>query len=124
MNINKMNFFSLEFVLFLYCLYRLKADLEKKDLQHEEGLTVLQTQHSTEIKSLQTQLTDLEGRILDQQHENDTLNDRIAEVRRESVAEFQETIKEMQKRHDRERTHLEEENARYASDLEKVRIKR
>ncbi len=44
----------------LYLATRLKAEVEKKDVEYEESLAVLQSRHSTEVKDLQAQLQEAE----------------------------------------------------------------
>ena len=43
------------------CLFRLKAEVERKDVEYEEALAVLQTRHNAEYKEVVEQLHDTEA---------------------------------------------------------------
>lgn len=61
----------------------LRAELEKKSVQHEEELCHRETQHSAELKSYRKDLNDAEAQQLTLQKEILMLKDKLEKTRRE-----------------------------------------
>uniref|UniRef100_A0A8C2IKP0 Serine/threonine-protein kinase MRCK alpha n=1 Tax=Cyprinus carpio TaxID=7962 RepID=A0A8C2IKP0_CYPCA len=65
-------------------LMRIRAELEKKNVQYEEELCRRETLHSSELKGLKKELHDAEGQHLTLQKEILMLKDKLEKTRRES----------------------------------------
>ncbi|XP_066279773.1 serine/threonine-protein kinase MRCK alpha-like isoform X12 [Branchiostoma lanceolatum] len=109
-------------------LARVKAELEKKEVFLEEELARTQAAHSKEVKdeqanlvqSLKEQLQDAETSQAKLQREVQVLQDKVGQTRRESVNEHQEMIADMQRKHEREKNMLQEENRKLISEIDKL----
>ncbi|XP_052442688.1 serine/threonine-protein kinase MRCK alpha isoform X5 [Carassius gibelio] len=101
-------------------LMRIRAELEKKNVQYEEELCRRETLHSSELKGLKKELHDAEGQHLTLQKEILMLKDKLAKTRRESVTEPEEFKMEHKQKCERERAHLSNENKKLASEVEKL----
>lgn len=64
-------------------LMRVRAELEKKNVQYEEELCRRETLHSTELKGLKKEIRDAEGQHLTLQKEILMLKDKLEKTRRE-----------------------------------------
>lgn len=64
-------------------LMRVRAELEKKNVQYEEELSRRETLHSTELKGLKNLLRDSDGQHLTLQKEILMLKDKLEKTRRE-----------------------------------------
>lgn len=64
-------------------LMRVRAELEKKNVQYDEELCRRETLHSTELKGLKKELRDAEGQHLTLQKEILMLKDKLEKTRRE-----------------------------------------
>lgn len=64
-------------------LMRVRAELDKKNVQYEEELCRRETLHSTELKGLKKELRDAEGQHLTLQKEILMLKDKLEKTRRE-----------------------------------------
>lgn len=62
---------------------RVRAELDKKNVQYEEELCRRETLHSTELKGLKKELRDAEGQHLTLQKEILMLKDKLEKTRRE-----------------------------------------
>uniref|UniRef100_A0A673MB18 non-specific serine/threonine protein kinase n=1 Tax=Sinocyclocheilus rhinocerous TaxID=307959 RepID=A0A673MB18_9TELE len=102
-------------------LMRIRAELEKKNVQYEEELCRRETLHSSELKVLKKELRDAEGQHLTLQKEILMLKDKLEKTRRESQTEREEFETEYKQKYERERGHLTDENKKLASEVEKVR---
>uniref|UniRef100_A0A672PUG3 non-specific serine/threonine protein kinase n=1 Tax=Sinocyclocheilus grahami TaxID=75366 RepID=A0A672PUG3_SINGR len=102
-------------------LMRIRAELEKKNVQYEEELCRRETLHSSELKGLKKELHDAEGQHLTLQKEILMLKDKLEKTRRESQTEREEFETEYKQKYERERGHLTDENKKLASEVEKVR---
>ncbi|XP_073712314.1 serine/threonine-protein kinase MRCK alpha isoform X2 [Misgurnus anguillicaudatus] len=98
-------------------LTRVRADLEKKNVQYEEEMCRRETLHSAEIKTMKKELHDAESQHLALQKEILMLKDKLEKTRRESQTERVEFETEIE----RERAHLTEENKKLTSEIEKLR---
>ncbi|XP_043075248.1 serine/threonine-protein kinase MRCK alpha isoform X6 [Puntigrus tetrazona] len=101
-------------------LMRIRAELEKKNVQYEEELCHRETLHSSELKGLKKELRDAEGQHLTLQKEILMLKDKLEKTRRESQIEREEIEMECKQKYERERTHLTDENKRLASEVENL----
>ncbi|KAK2884045.1 hypothetical protein Q8A67_017682 [Cirrhinus molitorella] len=101
-------------------LMRIRAELEKKNVQYEEELCRRETLHSSELKGLKKELRDTEGQHLTLQKEILMLKDKLEKTRRESQTEREDFETEYKQKHERERTHLTDENKKLASEVEKL----
>ncbi|XP_072537279.1 serine/threonine-protein kinase MRCK alpha isoform X5 [Salminus brasiliensis] len=99
---------------------RLRAELEKKGVQHEEELCRRETLHSAELKSLRKELRDAEAQHLTLQKEILMLKDKLEKTRRESQNEREEFEAEYKQKYERERVLLTEDNKKLNSELEKL----
>uniref|UniRef100_A0A8B9KPT1 Serine/threonine-protein kinase MRCK alpha n=1 Tax=Astyanax mexicanus TaxID=7994 RepID=A0A8B9KPT1_ASTMX len=99
---------------------RLRAELEKKGVQHEEELCRRETLHSTELKSLRKELREAEAQHLTLQKEILMLKDKLEKTRRESQSEREELEAECKQKYERERVHLMDDNKKLNSELEKI----
>ncbi|XP_065124470.1 serine/threonine-protein kinase MRCK alpha isoform X3 [Paramisgurnus dabryanus] len=97
-------------------LIRVRADLEKKNVQYEEEMCRRETLHSAEIKTMKKELHDAESQHLALQKEILMLKDKLEKTRRESKTEREEIEMENEK----ERAHLTEENKNLTSKIEKL----
>ncbi|XP_073712318.1 serine/threonine-protein kinase MRCK alpha isoform X6 [Misgurnus anguillicaudatus] len=97
-------------------LTRVRADLEKKNVQYEEEMCRRETLHSAEIKTMKKELHDAESQHLALQKEILMLKDKLEKTRRESQTERVEFETEIE----RERAHLTEENKKLTSEIEKL----
>uniref|UniRef100_A0A673MCD6 Serine/threonine-protein kinase MRCK alpha n=1 Tax=Sinocyclocheilus rhinocerous TaxID=307959 RepID=A0A673MCD6_9TELE len=98
-------------------LMRIRAELEKKNVQYEEELCRRETLHSSELKVLKKELRDAEGQHLTLQKEILMLKDKLEKTRRESQTEREEFETEYKQKYERERGHLTDENKKLASEL-------
>uniref|UniRef100_A0A671PJH3 Serine/threonine-protein kinase MRCK alpha n=1 Tax=Sinocyclocheilus anshuiensis TaxID=1608454 RepID=A0A671PJH3_9TELE len=101
-------------------LMRIRAELEKKNVQYEEELCRRETLHSSELKGLKKELRDAEGQHLTLQKEILMLKDKQEKTRRESQTEREEFETEYKQKYERERAHLTDENKKLASEVEKL----
>ncbi|XP_016381913.1 serine/threonine-protein kinase MRCK alpha isoform X9 [Sinocyclocheilus rhinocerous] len=101
-------------------LMRIRAELEKKNVQYEEELCRRETLHSSELKVLKKELRDAEGQHLTLQKEILMLKDKLEKTRRESQTEREEFETEYKQKYERERGHLTDENKKLASEVEKL----
>uniref|UniRef100_A0A8C1JHA2 Serine/threonine-protein kinase MRCK alpha n=1 Tax=Cyprinus carpio TaxID=7962 RepID=A0A8C1JHA2_CYPCA len=101
-------------------LMRIRAELDKKNVQYEEELCRRETLHSSELKGLKKELHDAEGQHLTLQKEILMLKDKLEKTRRESQTERVEFETEHKQKYDRERAHLTDENKKLASEVEKL----
>uniref|UniRef100_A0A8C1ANV4 Serine/threonine-protein kinase MRCK alpha n=3 Tax=Cyprinus carpio carpio TaxID=630221 RepID=A0A8C1ANV4_CYPCA len=101
-------------------LMRIRAELDKKNVQYEEELCRRETLHSSELKGLKKELHDAEGQHLTFQKEILMLKDKLEKTRRESQTEREEFETEHKQKYDRERAHLTDENKKLASEVEKL----
>uniref|UniRef100_A0A671QLP2 Serine/threonine-protein kinase MRCK alpha n=1 Tax=Sinocyclocheilus anshuiensis TaxID=1608454 RepID=A0A671QLP2_9TELE len=101
-------------------LMRIRAELEKKNVQYEEELCRRETLQSSELKGLKKELHDAEGQHLTLQKEILMLKDKLEKTRRESQTEREEFETEYKQKYERERGHLTDENKKLASEVEKL----
>ncbi|CAH1790920.1 unnamed protein product [Owenia fusiformis] len=97
---------------------RLKAELERSNVQYEENIAMLQSRHTTEIKSLNGQVQEAETKMQEYIEELNTVHNRLDNISKDSASEYQETINQLNRKHDREKQTLLEDNKKIYSDLE------
>ncbi|XP_075451595.1 serine/threonine-protein kinase MRCK alpha isoform X6 [Ascaphus truei] len=99
---------------------KLKADLEKKSVFHEEEFSKREALHANEVKSLKKELRDAESQQLALKKEIMILKDKLEKTRRESQSEREEFEAEFKQKFDRERALLMEENKKLSNELDKL----
>ncbi|XP_018311672.1 serine/threonine-protein kinase MRCK alpha isoform X1 [Mycetomoellerius zeteki] len=96
---------------------RLKAEVEKLEVQYNENLTQQQSRFNLEIRSLQEQLHEAETRRELLEREVQLTKEKLDAARLENITDSEETINELNRRHDRERIILVEENKKLVLEL-------
>ena len=109
----------------MYSLYpllslRLKAELEKKNVEYEEMIASTQHRHNTDNKLLRDQLAEAETSRQALEAEANTLRDKMAAMRTEVLTEQQEAVENLRGKYEREKSLLEEDNRKLASDMDSV----
>ncbi|XP_060722854.1 serine/threonine-protein kinase MRCK alpha isoform X1 [Tachysurus vachellii] len=99
----------------------LRAELEKKNVQHEEELCQRETQYTAELKSHRKELNDAEAQQLTLQKEILMLKDKLEKTRRENQSEREEFEAESKQKHERERGLLMEDNKKLSGELEQLK---
>ncbi len=88
---------------------RLKAEIERKDVEYEEGVVLMQSRHTAEIENLQEMLADMEVNRQALQAEISALRNRMASMRNDIVQEQQDVTHNLRQQHDRDKSSLEEQ---------------
>lgn len=101
-------------------ILRLKADMEKCELEYKESLMQTQSRYTNEISSLKEQVSEAEIARESFQKEAALLREKVDTLRLENLTESEETLSEMKRIHEREKMHLMEENKRLLQDLDKL----
>ena len=101
-------------------LFRLKTELERRDVEHEEALTILTIKHSGEMKSIQEHLAELDSRRLDAENVCRELREQVSAIRQDSTRDQQEALDALQQRFHREKVDLEEECHKLLIEVESV----
>ncbi|XP_018400468.1 PREDICTED: serine/threonine-protein kinase MRCK beta [Cyphomyrmex costatus] len=96
---------------------RLKAEVEKLEVQYNENLTQQQSRFNLEIRSLQEQLHEAETRRELLEREVQITKEKLDAARLENITDSEETINELNRRHERERIILVEENKKLVLEL-------
>ncbi|XP_018367594.1 PREDICTED: serine/threonine-protein kinase MRCK alpha isoform X1 [Trachymyrmex cornetzi] len=96
---------------------RLKAEVEKLEVQYNENLTQQQSRFNLEIRSLQEQLHEAETRRELLEREVQLTKEKLDAARLENITDSEETINELNRRHERERIILVEENKKLVLEL-------
>lgn len=99
---------------------RLKADLERVELEYKENIMQTQTRYTNELSSLKDQILEAELARDSFQKEANLLREKVDHLRLENLTESEETMAELKRIHDRDKTLLIEDNKRLVQDLEKV----
>ncbi|XP_073230481.1 serine/threonine-protein kinase MRCK beta-like isoform X9 [Porites lutea] len=99
---------------------RLKGEIEKLKLEHEESTTQEQQKHSNEVKELTEKLLDVESGRMSLKNEVAALTARVNEARMDSHREHQETVEELKRKSERKISLLEEENKKLQADNDKM----
>ncbi|XP_011311013.1 serine/threonine-protein kinase MRCK beta isoform X2 [Fopius arisanus] len=99
---------------------RLKAEVEKLEVQYNENLNQQQGRHNVEMRSLQEQLHEAEGHRELLEREIQVTKDKLDAARLENITDSEETISELSRRHEREKIMLTEENKKLLLELSSV----
>ncbi|XP_013414269.1 serine/threonine-protein kinase MRCK alpha isoform X3 [Lingula anatina] len=99
---------------------RLKAELEKKEVQYEEMIARLKQKHSTAIQDLHYQIQDIDNKKTEKEREVQTLKEKIDLTKKENISNYQENINDIKRKNEREKTLLEQENLRLTKEVEKL----
>ncbi|KAG1683509.1 Serine/threonine-protein kinase MRCK alpha [Nymphon striatum] len=102
-------------------LSKLKADMERMDVQYKEKLGQQQSRLGSEIKHLRDLFQDAE-RDRDKYHEElSSAKEKLERTRSESISENQEIFSEMKRIQEREKLLLTEDNKKLHAEIERVR---
>ncbi|XP_076277390.1 serine/threonine-protein kinase gek isoform X1 [Lasioglossum baleicum] len=96
---------------------RLKAEVEKLEVQYNENLNQQQSRFNLEIRSLQEQLHEAEARRDLLEREVQLTKEKLDAARLENITDSEETINELNRRHEREKIMLVEENKKLMLEL-------
>ncbi|OAD55454.1 Serine/threonine-protein kinase MRCK alpha [Eufriesea mexicana] len=96
---------------------RLKAEVEKLEVQYNENLNQQQSRFNLEIRSLQEQLHEAETRRDLLEREVQLTKEKLDTARLENITDSEETINELNRRHEREKIMLVEENKKLMLEL-------
>ncbi|KAK2586007.1 hypothetical protein KPH14_010577 [Odynerus spinipes] len=99
---------------------RLKAEVEKLEVQYNENLNQQQSRFNLEIRSLQEQLHEGEARRELLEREVQLTKEKLDAARLENITDSEETINELNRRHEREKIMLVEENKKLLLELSTV----
>ncbi|XP_012224760.1 serine/threonine-protein kinase Genghis Khan isoform X1 [Linepithema humile] len=96
---------------------RLKAEVEKLEVQYNENLNQQQGRFNLEIRSLQEQLHEADTRRELLEREVQLTKEKLDAARLENITDSEETINELNRRHEREKIMLVEENKKLVLEL-------
>ncbi|XP_076620602.1 serine/threonine-protein kinase gek isoform X3 [Colletes latitarsis] len=96
---------------------RLKAEVEKLEVQYNENLNQQQSRFNLDIRSLQEQLHETETRRDLLEREIQLTKEKLDAARLENITDSEETINDLNRRHEREKTMLVEENKKLMLEL-------
>lgn len=99
-------------------IHRLKAEVEKLEVQYNENLNQQQSRFTLDIRSLQDQLHEAENRREILEREVQSAREKLDAARLENITDSEETINELSRRYEREKKMLVEENKKLMIDLE------
>ncbi|CAG9835316.1 unnamed protein product [Diabrotica balteata] len=97
---------------------RLKAELEKLEVQYNESLTQQQARYNMELSSLRDQLHEAETHRELLEREVQMLKEKLEKSRLEALADSEQVIADLKSRHDREKQILVEENKNLSSNVD------
>ncbi|XP_046752043.1 serine/threonine-protein kinase MRCK beta isoform X2 [Diprion similis] len=98
-------------------IHRLKTEVEKLDVQYNQNLNQQQSRYTSEIRSLQDQLHEAENRREILEREVQSAREKLDAARLENITDSEETINELNRRYEREKMMLVEENKKLMLDL-------
>ncbi|XP_076156502.1 serine/threonine-protein kinase MRCK alpha isoform X1 [Alosa pseudoharengus] len=101
-------------------LGRLRGDLEKQTVLHEEELVRREAQYTSELKNLKKELHDADAQQGALNKEILVLKDKLEKTRRESQSEREEFETDYKQKYERERVLLTEDNKKLSSELDKL----
>ncbi|XP_076236066.1 serine/threonine-protein kinase gek [Calliopsis andreniformis] len=96
---------------------RLKAEVEKLEVQYNENLNQQQSRFNLELRSLQEQLHEAETRRDLLEREVQLTKEKLDAARLENITDSEETINELNRSHEREKIMLVEENKKLMLEL-------
>ncbi|KAL3275979.1 hypothetical protein HHI36_020710 [Cryptolaemus montrouzieri] len=97
---------------------RFKAELEKLELQYNESLNQQQTRYNLEITSLREQLQEAENHRDLIEREVQLLKDKQEKARLEALSDSEQLFADLNRRHDRDRQMLVEDNSKLSSTVQ------
>jgi serine/threonine-protein kinase MRCK len=97
---------------------RLKAELEKLEVQYNESLTQQQARYNLELSSLREQLHEAESHRELLEREVQNLKEKQEKHRVEAISESEQMIAELNRRHDRDKQILLDDNHKLTSNVE------
>lgn len=97
---------------------RLKAELEKLEVQYNESLTQQQTRYNMELSSLREQLHEAESHRDLIEREVQLLKEKQEKARVEAMTDSEQMINELTRRFDREKLLLLEDNNKLTSNIQ------
>ncbi|XP_046400063.1 serine/threonine-protein kinase MRCK alpha isoform X1 [Ischnura elegans] len=97
---------------------RLKAEVEKVEVQYNENLAQQQSRFNLELSTLRDQLQEAENRRDALEREVGVLREKLEEARLEQFTESEETLSEVKRIHEREKHILMEDNKKLMMDLD------
>ncbi|XP_016929059.3 serine/threonine-protein kinase Genghis Khan [Drosophila suzukii] len=92
-------------------------EIERLELQFSEKLSHQQTRHNMELETLREQFSELENSNLELTKELQQTQDRLKYTQLESITDSAETLLELKKQHDLEKTSWFEEKQRLSSEV-------
>lgn len=101
-------------------LSRLRAEMEKCELEYKESLMATSSRFSNEISSLKEAVAEAEISRDSVIKEAALLREKVDHLRLENLTESEENLGELKRIHEREKVHLLEENKRLLVELDKV----
>ncbi|XP_048856476.1 serine/threonine-protein kinase MRCK beta-like isoform X2 [Brienomyrus brachyistius] len=101
-------------------LSKVRAELERQAVLHEEELGRRQTVHAAELKGLQAELRDSEGQQATLNTELLQLTDKLDKAKREWQSEMDEALSAIKEKYERERTKFTEDNRKLTSETERL----
>ncbi|KAJ8981694.1 hypothetical protein NQ317_003415 [Molorchus minor] len=97
---------------------RLKAELENLEVQYNESLTQQQARYNMELSSLREQLHEAETHRDLLEREVQLLKEKLEKSRLEAISDSEQMIAELNRRHDRDKQILLEDNNKLSSNVE------
>ncbi|CAH1179570.1 unnamed protein product [Phaedon cochleariae] len=97
---------------------RLKAELEKLEVQYNESVSQQQARYNMELSSLRDQLHEAETHRELLEREVHFSKDKLEKSRTDAVSDSEQMTTELNRRHDREKQILIEENKKLSSNVE------
>ncbi|XP_018577381.1 serine/threonine-protein kinase Genghis Khan [Anoplophora glabripennis] len=97
---------------------RLKAELEKLEVQYNESLAQQQARYNLEISSLREQLHEAETHRDLLEREVQSLKEKVEKSRLEAISDSEQMIAELNRRHERDKQILLEDNKKLSSNIE------
>ena len=94
--------------------------MEKKNVEYEESLAVVQHRHTSDLQSQRDQLSEAETMRQALQSEITTLHEKMAAMRQEVLTERQDAEESLRLTADREKVILEEELRKRVVELDNV----
>ncbi|GFG29816.1 hypothetical protein Cfor_00242 [Coptotermes formosanus] len=99
-------------------IVRLKAEVEKLEVQYNERVAQQQSRYNLDLASLRDQLQEAESRRDTLEREVQLAKDKLDAARLEELTDSEETIAELKRRHEREKLLLLEDNKKLMMDLD------
>nr|XP_023026524.1 serine/threonine-protein kinase Genghis Khan isoform X1 [Leptinotarsa decemlineata]XP_023026525.1 serine/threonine-protein kinase Genghis Khan isoform X1 [Leptinotarsa decemlineata]XP_023026526.1 serine/threonine-protein kinase Genghis Khan isoform X1 [Leptinotarsa decemlineata] len=96
---------------------RLKAELEKLEVQYNESLSQQQARFNMELSSLRDQLHEAETHRELLEREVHMLREKLDKSRSEAVSDSEQILAEVNRRHDRDKQMLAEDNKNLSSNV-------